>query len=411
MLTTSPSYVSLLKELYSLQASKGMKLGLDNMHKMLELLHRPDLDFSVVHVAGSNGKGSVCEKVASALQMADIDVGLFTSPHVSSFRERIRMNGEPASEQEVEQTLTRIMGLAKEEGVPLTFFELTTLLAFQLFSERNVEVAVVEVGLGGRLDATNAIEDAILSIITSITLEHQEWLGETIEEIAAEKAEILRPVGTALIGPSVPKAVVEKKARIFQSDLHQVPGSFDDPEEEARAIAEEAIDLLRTEGGYFTLEWIDVEEALRAQPPCRFEEVEGVILDVAHNPAALEKLFQKVKREFPDKPIRAVVGLCKDKDIEGCLRILSDACHSVHFVQASHKRACSSEELYAQLPSDLHPDEKGGSLEETFTNAQWKAQAAGEQLVVCGSFLIMAPIRRLLGIEEPRDPVELNEQL
>jgi dihydrofolate synthase/folylpolyglutamate synthase len=203
------SYEALVRQLFNVSRFSGMKLGLTNTEKLAALLGMPHTKFRSVHVTGTNGKGSVCTKIASGLQMAGLKVGLYTSPHISSFRERVSINGELISEQEVVLHLSRVMSLAQEHNIPATFFELTTLMAFCHFAQRNVEYAVVEVGIGGRLDATNIISPD-LSVLTSIGLDHTDILGPTVEHITREKSGIIKQNAPAVIGPSVPRDIVRE---------------------------------------------------------------------------------------------------------------------------------------------------------------------------------------------------------
>ena len=163
----------------------------------------------MVHIAGSNGKGSVALKTANTLIQSNYKVGLFVSPHISSFRERIQINGVPISELQVEQYLQEIFDICEEENIPATFFEITTALAFHIFAAENCDVVVLETGLGGRLDATNVINKPALSIITSIGLEHTRILGDTIEKIALEKGGIMKKDCPVLVGKNVPLDVLE----------------------------------------------------------------------------------------------------------------------------------------------------------------------------------------------------------
>lgn len=179
------------------------KEGLQNITEMCRRLDNPQRNYFTIHIAGTNGKGSVSHILASVLQQAGYCVGLFTSPHLVDFRERIRVNGEPISEREVVAFVKK----HKEEMVSLglSFFEMTTAMAFQHFSESDVEVAIIETGLGGRLDSTNIIKP-ILSVITNIGLEHTALLGSTIGEIAFEKAGIIKPDVPVVVGESAPES-------------------------------------------------------------------------------------------------------------------------------------------------------------------------------------------------------------
>src|SRR5262249_7094928 len=180
--------------LYGLQRF-GIKLGLENIERLLEELSESDIwqatPQKVIHVAGTNGKGSVCAMIDSICRMQGYRTGLFTSPHLVTFRERIRVNGDMISEDAVANGLTNIRNLVANWDPHPTFFEVVTALALEHFSDRKVEIVILETGLGGRLDATNAVESNV-SVITRIDFDHEKWLGKTISEIAAEKAGIIK---------------------------------------------------------------------------------------------------------------------------------------------------------------------------------------------------------------------------
>jgi dihydrofolate synthase/folylpolyglutamate synthase len=190
-------YLQSLDYLYGLQRF-GIKLGLENVRALLERLVHPEVGYSIVHVGGSNGKGSVSACLAEILRQGGHRVGLYTSPHLHSFTERIRINGLPISEPEIARLTGNLR--ARAEGIPATFFEFTTALALQYFSEQKVDFAVIEVGMGGRLDATNVV-DPVLTVITPICLDHGEHLGPDLAAIAAEKGGIIKSGIPVVIGP------------------------------------------------------------------------------------------------------------------------------------------------------------------------------------------------------------------
>jgi dihydrofolate synthase / folylpolyglutamate synthase len=201
----SPSkmYNALLRKLYSINIANPVKMGLDNSKRAYELLGKPLDSIPVIHVAGTNGKGSVTLKTAECLRHGGLKTGLFVSPHISSFRERIQVNGESMTEDDVLQLLPEVISMCETHSIPATFFELTCALGFAVFKKAKCDAVVLEVGLGGRLDATNVVTPT-LSIITSIQLDHTKILGDTIEQIAMEKAGIMKPGVDVLVGPGCP---------------------------------------------------------------------------------------------------------------------------------------------------------------------------------------------------------------
>src|SRR5437867_2654930 len=234
------TYKEALSWLYSLQRF-GIKLGLENIRRLLAALSRSGgfqaavgdleiaLPWKVVHIAGTNGKGSVCAMIDSICRAHGYRIGLFTSPHLVTFRERIRVNGEMVSENAVADGLTTIRNLVTDWDPHPTFFEVTTALALKCFSEANIAVAILETGIGGRLDATNAIQSDV-SVITQIDFDHEEWLGNTVAEIASEKAGIIKPGIPLVCASQRPEAekVIRTRAAECEAPLQFVTGSYDD---------------------------------------------------------------------------------------------------------------------------------------------------------------------------------------
>ncbi|KAJ1442911.1 Mur ligase [Ochromonadaceae sp. CCMP2298] len=197
------SYSTMLTKLYRVNMFHPVKLGLDNMNALNALLKHPLKGIPVVHVAGTNGKGSVSLKIANSLISSGITTGLFASPHISSFRERVQVDSVSLSEEDVSGILPELFDLCETHRIPGTFFELTTALAFAKFQRAGCGAVVLEAGLGGRLDATNVVTP-VLSIITSVQLDHMAILGDTVEKIAIEKAGIMKKGVAVLVGPGCP---------------------------------------------------------------------------------------------------------------------------------------------------------------------------------------------------------------
>lgn len=405
-------YSDLIVKLYNANKFGGMKLGLQNSLKLQELLDFPDRTFKTIHVAGTNGKGSVSKKIAHALQSAGYRAGLYTSPHISCFRERIRINGKMIPEDKVRSLLSFIFELIESENIPATFFEITTFLALHYFSQEKVEVAVLETGLGGRLDATNVV-NPILSIITSISLDHTDILGMTCEEIAIEKGGIIKKATPVIIGPRVPFASIQAIADQMESPCFQVNCATPLFEEENREVARAALKHLERS---FLLPQDAVEKGLQGRQPCRFERIMDkipIILDVAHNPDGLEHLFQMCRHHFPAKPIRILFGLSKSKDIESCLKLIAQECSYFHLVAAMNGRGLAVSELYRSLKnktSDANRIMAHFSISEAVNDARNEAIENQELLLICGSFFIMSEVRNALGIQEQCDMIDLNER-
>ncbi len=383
------------------------------MEELQKHFDYPDRQFKSIHVAGTNGKGSVTTKIAYALQHAGYRVGLYTSPHLSCFRERIRINGEMIPEKAVEPLLSSLVQVVDHKSIPTTFFELTTFLAFLYFAQEKVDVAVLEVGLGGRLDATNVIHPC-LSVITSISLDHTEILGKTREKIAWEKGGIIKEHVPVVIGPHVPWETIQQIADQKHSRCIRVRESSFLFEQENRFIAREALKELET---HFRLSSEAIEKGLEGGQPCRFQVIKGnpeIILDVGHNPDGLQHLFQAIRTDYPGRLLRLLFGLSKNKDVEGCLKEMAAHGESFHLVEASNGRGASVETLSSSLITLGIDSSRVFSHKCVETATLLAREAAGEQghiLVICGSFFIMGEARRALGFSEPRDPVDLNEAM
>ena len=222
MRATSSKYSELLRVLYNANRTHSAKMELEKLRVLDRVLGSPLTTLPrVVHVAGTNGKGSVSWKVAAALRASGMKTGLFVSPHVTSYRERARVNGTLITEREVEELLPPIIAACASCRVQPSFFELTTLLAATHFQRAAVDAVVLEVGLGGRLDSTNLCNPA-LSVITSIDMDHSRILGSTREEIAWEKAGIIKPGVAVVAGPNVPRGVIAERAAEMHSAAHFV---------------------------------------------------------------------------------------------------------------------------------------------------------------------------------------------
>jgi len=413
-------YARLLERLLSVNINGGIKLGLQNTQTLDLLLNKPSQSFPSIHVAGTNGKGSVCTKIAAAYEANGFKVGLYTSPHIACFRERIRINDQLITEAQVEKHVKTLFSLCKEYDINATFFELTTLLAFMHFSAEKVNVAILETGLGGRLDATN-IAKTILSIITSISLDHTEVLGETIEAITMEKAGIIKPTIPLIIGPRVSKEIIIPIALKNNSLCIQVKGEFPDYHTENCAIAQEALHLLQ-------ISEKNIKIGLEAVPACRLQLFSGsdlkklgyqaplpqaVILDVAHNPDGFVQLLKALQKNYPQAGFRIVMGLSSNKDVIACLNTVKSEAATFHFIEGNNERAVPKKHLERTLIS-LGVDKNRilceSSISSGISNAIQLAGNKNDVVVVCGSFFIMAKARQALGINEPQDPQDMNEK-
>lgn len=403
------NYRSCLEKLFQLNLLGGMKLDLQNALRLQEALGCPDRSFATVHVAGTNGKGSVCWKIAQGLQLSGLKVGLYTSPHISTFRERIQINGVYITEEQVKRGLQHLFRLLETLQIPATFFEVTTFLAFWHFALSSVDVAVVETGLGGRLDATNVIYP-LLSVITSIALDHTDILGDTLEKIALEKAGIIKPYVPILLGPRASWKCIEEVARKNHSPCVTLTASCSAYDAENSQIAKKALELLSP---HFPHLGPSIHTGLAIKPPCRFEQVSRdpeIFLDAAHNPDGLEALKKQLDL-LNHKPCRFVVGLSKTKDVHTCLLSLVKMGSAFHFVEAKNGRGVPAAELKNRLESiTTTPCFAHSSIQEAVQEAKKNSQQRKERLIICGTFFILGESRDALGIDCPSDPFDLNER-
>jgi dihydrofolate synthase / folylpolyglutamate synthase len=354
---------------------RGMKWDLERMRELDRKMGSPSTRFSSIHVAGTNGKGSTCTKLAAALFLSNKKVGLYTSPHLFCWRERIQVNFNLITEEEGEELCVKILSSVSFRP---TYFELLTQMAFCFFAEQQVEIAVVEVGMGGRLDATNIITP-LLSIVTSIDYDHTRYLGSTLEEIAAEKAGIIKEGVPLLLGPNAkPLSLFLKRGQEKRSWVLRVGQPTAHYEEENQSIARAAL-------SFFPLPASAIEEGLKKIPPCRFAILRKsdplLIFDVGHNPAGLNQVFNRIQHAFGREPVTVLAAFSADKEISSCLDLLSRRAAKLILTQANHERA---HPVSAYDPSFFCPKEP--SVEKAF---QLALEERPKILLVCGTFFIM----------------------
>jgi len=394
------NYREALAWLYSLQRF-GIKLGLQNTRRLLNeccsgvCVKRPAPAAAgastpkVIHVAGTNGKGSVCAMIDSICRAQGYRAGLFTSPHLITFRERIRVNGEMVSERAVADGLTTIRNLVADWDPHPTFFEVTTALALKCFSEAKIDVTILETGIGGRLDATNAIQSDV-SVITQIDFDHKEWLGNTLAEIASEKAGIIKrgiPV-VAAAQRSEPEKVIRARAADCEAPLQFVNESYDRSpitlpghhQKQNAAVAIAALSAAK----------IDVDEPAIARGlasinwPARFQKWdERTIIDGAHNPAAARVLVETWREVFGGQRATLVLAVLSDKDLRGICEALVPIADSVILPKIRSARAAAPEDL-AKVISNITPP-LPYSIAPTVGDALMHARAKPNPMLITGS--------------------------
>jgi dihydrofolate synthase/folylpolyglutamate synthase len=375
---------------------RGVKLGLDNIRRLLAAIGDPQNGLRFIHVAGTNGKGSVCAMIDSICRTAGLRTGLFTSPHLVRFNERIQINGRPIEDADVVRGIQEIRSRIDEEHHP-TFFEITTALAFEYFRSREVDLVVLETGLGGRLDATNLVHP-LVSVLTAIDMDHQKWLGETLGEIAAEKGGIIKPGVPIVSGPqfSEVRTVLEqiaaaRSAPISYAEL-PVAGLFVGlAGSHQRVNAAIAVQAIRKAG--IQIDQRALKEGLAdVYWPGRFQRVnDGIILDGAHNPAAM-KCVVKTWRECgePEKATILFGGLI-DKDLQGMISTLSEIAARFLIVPVRSQRAASPSEIEPYVPRHLSSTQCA-SAEEALD----LAHRFDEQILVTGSLFLVGEILAIL---------------
>ena len=392
----------------------GMRLGLDAMRAACTLAGNPERAFQVVHVAGTNGKGSTCAMVESMARAAGKKTGLYTSPHLCRFAERIRIDGEPISDDE----LAAVLGRALEIGPELSFFETATLAAFLAFRENAVDLAVIEVGIGGRLDATNVVPPPKVSAITRVAFDHMDKLGNTLEEIAREKAGIAKSGVPIVLGPMAPEV------RAAALDVALAAGALpivmgDDPD----AVTRDAI-ALGLRGAYQhdnariasrIARELGINEAARREGlaatcwPGRFEQVDVAtgplrgtwILDGAHNPDGARALVLALAESSTGgstaSPGAIIFGALADKDWASMLDVLA-ALPCPRIYVAPRGRAATAPSLLAA--------HSAGHVAATLPAALAHARRIVKDdapIVICGSLYLVGEARaQLLGL--PEDP-------
>lgn len=351
------------KEKWQITSENAIKPGLEAMEQTLALLGHPEREINCIHVAGTNGKGSTISFLDAVLQEYGKTVGKFMSPCILDVHDQIQINGQNITAEEMDALFQEM----KEAGLDrkCTDFELLTCAAFLYFRNKQVDIALIEAGMGGLLDSTNVILP-LASIIPSISLEHTNFLGNTLSDIAVHKAGIIKPGVPVVVGklPEVALEVVKKEASEKNAAVYvlgqefTVEGErFTSPEVQLSSLERkmpgehQAENMaLAIKAFLLTSENADAERIkqgiARAALPGRFEEVlPNVYFDGAHNPASAEKLVSTIREQFPRKNIEFVIGMLADKDVEAVLRLLETVSTTFTFVSFDNERAMKAKDL------------------------------------------------------------------
>jgi len=412
--------------MFSHQGASAFKKGLENTLELCKTLGNPQQKYPTIHIAGTNGKGSVSHMIAAVLQTAGYKTGLYTSPHLKDFRERIKVNGTVCSEEFVIRFTERISPLI--ESIEPSFFEITVAMALAYFAEQQVDIAVIEVGLGGRLDSTNIITPQ-LSIITNIGLDHTQMLGDTLDKIAFEKAGIIKEGVPAIIGEvhELTRPVFEQKAAEVNTQIsfaqeqrfvtdwqynhHHLIVTVADKRTDERKSYEldlpgiyqtkniitvlSAIHQLQSIG--YSIDQRQLQQALKQVKHLtglhgRWEliaENPAVILDVAHNEDGIKQLVQQIElATYQD--LHLIIGMVKDKDIDVVLSLLPQAA-TYYFTRAQIPRALPEAELALKANAaglqGKHYPEVNMALKEARTHAH-----KDDLILICGSVFLVAEV-------------------
>ena len=374
----------------------GMKLGLESIADVLSALSVPLEGQRFVHVAGTNGKGSVCAMAESVLREAGYRTGLFTSPHLISYRERIVVDGEMVPEELVAAGLSHIRELVEDWDTHPTFFEITLALAMWVFAERGIEVGVLETGMGGRLDATNVIEPDV-SVITPIALDHTQWLGETIEAIAAEKGGIIKPGVPVVCSPQLPAAaeVLERIAEERGAPLRWVEAAYAGEVglagEHQKLNAAVAIAALRAAPFEIPAESVGAGVA-SVRWRARFQRLgPRLVVDGAHNPAAAAATVETWRQTFGDRKATVVFGVVESKDVRGVLDLIGRIAGRWIFCEVNSVRGIPPGDLVTQVA-----DREIGAAVATGVGEALQLAEEDDLVLVCGSLFLAGEALSLL---------------
>ena len=404
----------------------GSKPGLERTEALLDKLGRPQDRLKYIHIAGTNGKGSCAAMLASILKAAGYRTGLYTSPYLFRFHERMQINGEPVSDEALAELVTRIRPLAEAMEDHPTEFELITAAALLWFAEEHCDIVVLEVGLGGRLDATNVIAAPEAAVLMNIGLDHTAVLGDTLEQIAAEKAGILKP-GCEAVAYQQQESVLEvfrQKAREVGAGLHvadfsQLVPEFDSLEGQSftyrgepyalallgdhqlrnAAVVLETVEVLRRRGWRIPRD--AVEHGLYATAwPARFEPVSEeppFIVDGGHNPQCAESVRRNLLHYFPESRRVLLVGVLRDKDYPALFDILNEAADAWVCVTPNSERALPAAELGKFLERYGKPVTVCESIPDGVETAR---EQAGEDGMACavGSLYMAGAVRACFGL-------------
>lgn len=390
-------------------------LGNDLLRKLLDKLGNPQENLKFIHIAGTNGKGSTAIMLSEILTRAGYKTGLFTSPYIELFNERIKIDGKMIDDNSLADIATKIRNVIETNNTPVSEFALDTAIAFEYFNQQKCDIVILETGLGGRLDATNVIDSSILSVITSIGMDHMQYLGNTISEITAEKCGIIKENGKVIVYPmqeSEAKSVIEnfcttQNARLIYASLPEVleDNAFlydgmrytlslcGDFQKYNAATAITAVYELRN-SGFSISDTALYDGLLAAFNPARMERLScGLILDGAHNTSAMRELCKTLSKM--NKPVYVCIAMMEDKDISGCIAELAKIYPKIIATEINMPRCAKAELIadeFAKYNINAQIDKDPISAAKTALALAGKSGTA----VVCGSLYLSGIVRKNL---------------
>ena len=406
----------------------GVKPGLERIIKLLSMMGNPQDSLEFVHVAGTNGKGSVCFMLESVLREAGYLTGLFISPSIEDFRERIQVNGDLISEEDVCKIFAKIEPYLESPcffSNPITEFELTTAMAFEYFRQKGCEIVVLETGMGGRLDATNAIKNTLCSVITTISLDHTHFLGDTIHKIALEKFAIIKNNSKAVIGANQNEEVSQAFIKVckdknttyqiacldevknFNSEISKgstfeyLGAKMQTPllgvhQKHNISIVFSVLKLLKDK---FSVSISNIASGLKkVRIPCRMEVISQrplIILDASHNPESVCALKDFINQNLKSRNLTAIFCMFKDKDVQEVCKIIGKSFSKIMIVRSESCRAMEREEL-EEIMSHYNKNTFKTQLYSPEIKKEILNLSEKDGIIVFGSFSIMKEIKKMI---------------
>ncbi len=418
-------YEDALQKIHSL-LTFGSRPGLERMRLLLEKMGNPQDRLKYIHIAGTNGKGSVCAMLSAVLVESGLKTGLFISPYITDFRERIQINNQMISKELLADAVEKTFPLVEElnkNGIIITEFEYVNALEFYIHSKEQCDVVVLETGMGGLLDCTNVIKPPLASVITTIGLDHTAILGNTISKIAAQKCGIIKEQSVAITSVQEPNAmtVIEESAKTNHSPLIKSDSQAVEIIEEtlcgskflwngiqiSLSLAGEhqienaktalaCLDTLRN-NGILNISDKDIQKGFaKAVNPARLEllcSAPVVLLDGAHNPNGIEALKTAVNKFLSNKKIICIMGMLADKDIDSSIKLLNEAFDMVFTVPINNPRALSADKLADKFELYCKNVSAFGDTQSAIDKAIMLAKSEDFAVLICGSLYLAGEVR------------------